>query len=86
MQMLHKRQQPMDDLRLFRRCAEEAGGVGYGVCGGECFEPRFEVGQFFGVVGCLGVDAVAEVDEPYGYYWDHAVDTLGFVQKTKGRD
>ena len=53
MQMLHERQQSMDDLGLFCRCAEEAGGVGYGMRGGECFEPRFEVGQFFGVLGCL---------------------------------
>ena len=75
MQMLNKRQQPMDDLRLFCRYAEEARGVGYGMRGGECFEPRFEVGELFGVFGCLlvlGVDAVAEVVEADGYYWDHA--------------
>ena len=80
MQMLNKRQQPMDDLRLFCRCAEEARGVGYGMRGGECFEPRFEVGELFGMVGCLlvlGVDAAAEVVEADGYYWDQAVDTLG---------
>jgi len=51
------------------------------MCGCECFETRFEVGKLFGVFGCLlvlGVDAVAEVVEADGYYWDHAVYRLGF--------
>ena len=79
MQMLHKLQQPMDDLRLFCRGPEEAGGVGYGGC--YCFETQFEIGEFFGVFGCLlvwGVDAVAEVVAADGYYWDHAIERLGF--------
>jgi len=81
MQMLHERQQPMHDLGLFRRCAEEARGVGDGMGGCECFETRFEVAELFGVFSCLlvlGLDAVAEVVEADGYYWDHAVYRLGF--------
>ena len=54
--------------------------------GGKGFEPRFEVGEFFGVVGCLlvlGVDAVAEVVEADGYSRDHA---LGFVLRDGRKD
>ena len=79
MQMLHERQQPMNDLGLFRRCAEEAGGVGYEMRGGKGFEPRFEVGEFFGVVGCLLVLGV----EADGYSRDHA---LGFVLRDGRKD
>ena len=78
----------MDDLRLFRRCAEEARGVEYGMGGGYCFETQFEVGGFFDMVSCLlvlGVDAVVEVVEADSYYWDHAVDRLRFRSYRDGR-
>ena len=88
---MHERQQSMDNLSLFCRCAAEARGFGCGMGFGYCFETRFEVGEFLGVVGCLlvlGDNAVAEVVEADGYYWDHAVDRLGFVLREgrKGRD
>ena len=32
----------------------------------------------FGCLLALGVDAIAEVVEADGYYWDHAIDRLRF--------
>ena len=69
-----RREMLRDNLSLFCRCAAEARGVGCGMGFGYCFERCFEVGGYFGVVDCLLVLGV----EADGYYWDHAVDGLGF--------